>query len=362
MTTPLADRLKRRILQTGPISVADYMATCLFDPEDGYYTTKEPFGRSGDFVTAPEISQMFGELVAVWIANCWDVSGRPEQITFAEIGPGRGTLMRDMLRTLKMAMPEFLAVADVKMIETSARLVEAQRLTLGTESGCAEWITTIDELPINPVFLVGNELFDALPFRQFVKSNNLWLERMVGIGGDDRFEFVLGAASLDPSSLPEEAFDMDDGGVFEVSPAREATVQTIAERISLSGGAALFFDYGHLSPGFGDTFQAVREHAYEHVLASPGLADLTSHVDFAALARTAEQAGADAKLVTQGEFLLQTGLLERAGQLGADVDEQTRRQIGLDVDRLAGPDQMGNLFKTMAIFPKGVCVEPFGAP
>ncbi len=361
MTTPLTRRLVRQIGQSGPISVADYMAACLFDPRHGYYTTRDPFGRGGDFVTAPEISQMFGELIAVWFVAAWQQTGAPQRFALAEIGPGRATLMRDMLRTWQKTVPEFLSSAEMFMIEASPRLAAIQKDALRDRPENMRWIARLEDTPELPLFLVGNELFDAIPVRQYVKTGRAWRERVVTLVGDEELSFGIGAGALAPDALPADASDRLEGSIFEIAPAREALAALAAERIASFGGAALFIDYGHLEPGFGDTLQAVRNHLYEDALANPGMADLTSHVDFAALATAARRQGAESACMTQGDFLLRMGLLERAGQLGANADEKTRRQIEADVERLAGPDAMGKLFKTMAIFPPGCAIPPFRA-
>ena len=359
MSTPLALRLKRQITQTGPISVADYMAACLFDPKDGYYTTKQPFGGSGDFITAPDVSQMFGELIAIWLVSAWRAFGEPTEFALCEIGPGRATLMRDMIRTFGKVAPDFLAQSEIRLIETSPRLVQVQKKALGEDSGRIIWLERAEELPEIPIFMVGNELFDAVPIRQYVKTGDRWVERMVGIDADDQLAFVAGAGTIDADGLPAAASVQDDGAIFEISPAREALATTVADHVAGNGGAALFFDYGHTVSGFGDTLQAVRNHNYEDVLANPGCADLTSHVDFGALSRATDNAQATARITTQGEFLLSMGIVERAGRLGATATETARRQIEADVDRLAGPGGMGELFKVMAIVPSNTNVEPF---
>ncbi len=360
MTEKLAVRLKRQIAQTGPISVAEYMAACLFDPHDGYYTTREPFGRTGDFITAPEISQMFGELIAVSLATAWQSVGMPDRIVIAEIGPGRGTLMADMLRSWQRIAPQFSASASFFMIDASTRLAEKQKATLQDLDCTISWIKTVDDLPHLPLFLVGNELFDAIPARQFVKTGGRWFERMIGLGRDDELVFTAGASELTPQTLPAAASHEPDGAIFEIAPAREALAGLVSDHIVNHGGAALFFDYGHFEPGFGDTLQAVQNHHYVDALANPGKADLTSHVDFSALAAIAADQGAKSAFLTQGEFLLQMGILERAGQLGAGANEPERRQIEQAVERLAGPEEMGNLFKSMAVFAPGIVIEPFG--
>lgn len=355
----LKDRIARLIEATGPMPVNEYMATCLFDPQDGYYTTREPFGTGGDFTTAPEISQMFGELVAVWLFQAWQALGRPMPVTLAEIGPGRGTLMKDMLRTFSRLDPAFAADAGFAMIETSPRLKGVQKATLAGIAGSIAWHKTIGTLPRAPLLIVGNELFDAVPVRQFVRQDEGWRERMVGLDGEGRLAFFAGAGSLDPALLPAGADSAPPGSVAEIAPARSALMQAIAERLAGDGGVGLFIDYGHLEPGLGDTLQAVRAHACEDVLANPGAADLTAHVDFAALAEVARGRGLATRSTTQGDFLLRMGLLERAGLLGAGADEAAREKISAAVERLAGRQAMGDLFKVLAVAPRGVDVPAF---
>lgn len=355
--TALKKRISNLIAASGPIGIADYMALCLFDPADGYYTTREPFGAAGDFTTAPEISQMFGELVAVWLYAAWQAAGSPPGALLAEIGPGRGTLMKDMLRVLQKLDPAFASAA---MIETSPRLREVQKQTLAASGANIAWHETVATLPAAPLFIVGNELFDAIPTRQFVKVGAAWHERVVGTGEDGQLTFVAGPATIEAALLPKDAEEAPEGAIVEFAPARTATMDAIAERIEASGGAGLFFDYGHLEPGIGDTLQALRKHKHDDVFAHPGEADLTSHVDFAALAVAARLHGLDAHMATQGEFLLASGLLERAGRLGASADESTRERISGEVERLAGPDAMGTLFKALAIAPSGTKL-PFPA-
>ncbi|MHA6686587.1 class I SAM-dependent methyltransferase [Mesorhizobium sp. A556] len=355
-------RLKQRIVELisalGPIPVSEYMALCLFDPRDGYYTTREPFGTEGDFITAPEISQMFGELVAVWLYQTWQTIGCPMPVTLAEIGPGRGTLMKDMLRTLSRLDPAFTKAASFAMIETSPRLTEIQKKTLEGSAATPDWYETVDALPKAPLLIVGNELFDAVPIRQFVRTQKGWRERMIGLDDEEKLAFFAGAASLDPSLLPDGAADASQGAIVELAPARSALMTTITQRIEDNGGAGLFIDYGYLNPGVGDTLQALRQHRHEDVLASPGEADLTSHVDFAALASIARTHGLDAHLTTQGALLVGMGLLERAGRLGAKADAAGREKLAQEVERLAGPQAMGELFKVLAILPAGSSV-PF---
>ncbi len=355
----LGEKIAALIGAAGPISVADYMAICLFDPEHGYYTTREPFGAAGDFVTAPEVSQMFGELVAVWLVEAWSAVGAPLPLTIAEIGPGRGTLMKDMVRTLRRIAPRLAAGADFALVEASPRLAAVQRDTLSASGPAFAWHATPDTLPDQPLLIVGNEIFDALPFRQFVRHDGKWLERAIGLDADGSFRFGIGTASLAAEALPATARNAPDGSIFEIAPAREALVSAFAQRIAARGGAGIFFDYGHLEPGLGDTFQAVRKHRSEGVFDNPGEADLTSHVDFSALAAVATSHGLAARRATQAVFLLGMGLLERAGRLGQAGDSAVHEKITADVDRLAGPDQMGELFKVLALLPPGISVPPF---
>ncbi len=253
----------------------------------------------------------------MWLYQAWQALGCPLPVTLAEIGPGRGTLMKDMLRTLARLDPGFVAGAAFAMIEASPRLTEFQKATLAGAPAALSWHETIETLPAAPLLIVGNELFDAVPVRQFVRAQDGWRERMVGLDEQGVLRFFAGAASLDPALLPPGADTAAEGAVVEMAPARSALMERIAGRIARQGGAGLFIDYGYLRPGVGDTLQAVRRHEYEDMLASPGEADLTAHVDFPALAAAAHAQGLETRFLTQGAFLLAMGLLERAGRLGA---------------------------------------------
>ena len=347
--TTLKDRIAALISASGPMSVADYMAMCLFDSQAGYYTTREPFGRAGDFITAPEVSQIFGELVAVWLYSRWSEAGSPDGAVIAEIGPGRGTMMKDMARSLRRLDPAFCERARFVLIETSDRLRDVQQETLANSGIAFEWVETVGTLPEAPLYIAGNELFDAVPIRQFVKSDRGWRERVVGLDDEGELTFMAGAAGADPALLPPGAEEAPQGAIAELAPAREALMDAICERLALDGGAGLFIDYGYAAPAVGDTLQALRGHGYDDVFAHPGEADITAHVDFARLAAVAGRHGLEAGLLTQGTFLLDLGILQRAGQLGADMDEEGRSHIRDAVERLAGPDQMGELFKVLAV-------------
>jgi SAM-dependent MidA family methyltransferase len=349
LMTALGDRLKRLIAAQGPINVSDFMASCLYDPRDGYYPSREPFGAEGDFTTAPEISQMFGELLAAWFYNAWTEAGSPLPATVAEIGPGRGTLMLDMLRVFARLDNAFLSGVTIALVETSPRLTDVQKTRLATAPARPAWHSSIATLQDAPLFIVGNEIFDAIPIRQYIRMAEGWRERLVALDDKDDFRFVAGPGAPDPALLPPVAKDAPAGAILELAPARSALMQEIAARIAAKGGAGLFIDYGYLEPAMGDTLQALYRHNYDDIFAHPGEADLTSHVDFAALVVAAKQAGLGTQLSTQGEFLLGLGLLERAGRLGAGCDIALQERLRSEVERLAGPEQMGTLFKVLEL-------------
>jgi SAM-dependent MidA family methyltransferase len=265
-----------------------------------------------------------------------------------------------MLRTLRQLRPGFLEQATIALVETSPRLRVIQRQTLEPLDLPITWHDDVDQLPKQPLILIGNELFDAVPIRQFVKVESGWRERLVALDESENLCFVAGPGSVDPALLPPDATEAPDGAIVELAPARSAIMAAVAAHLATQGGAGLFVDYGHVEPAVGDTLQALRKHAFTDVLAEPGEADLTAHVDFAALAVVARSAGLDAHLTTQGDFLLALGLLQRAGQLGAPLDEAGRQSISDAVERLAGPDQMGTLFKVLAIGPRGLAPIGFG--
>lgn len=361
MTGIVEEKVRRLIEAADPLPVSDYMTLCLFDPDGGYYTTREPFGASGDFTTAPEVSQMFGEILGAWLVHAWHEIGRPAPFVLAEMGPGRGTLMRDILRTARLD-PAFLAAARVHLVETSDRLAGIQRDTLADAPVQCTWCSGLGQLPDGPLLFVANELFDAVPVRQIVRTAQGWNERRVGIGEDGALCFVAGPPLGDPSLLPPGAENQPQGAIFEYAPAREAIAAQLGERLAKSGGAALLIDYGHLRSGFADTLQAMRAHRYVSVFADPGSADLTSHVDFEALANAAKAAGASAlPAMTQGDFLLALGLAERAGSLGRGKDAATQDAIRVAAERLAGAGEkgMGELFKVLCLTGKPMALPPF---
>ena len=352
--TPLAEKMAAQIRAAGPISVADFMAMCLADPQFGYYMRRDPFGRAGDFITAPEISQMFGELVGVWAVAVWEMMGGPRHFIFAELGPGRGTLMADMLRTAKIK-PAFLAAAEVHLVEISPRLRELQKERLSPSGFAVHWHNAIADIPAGPAIIVANEFFDALPVRQFQWQGSGWSERVVGLSAAGNLAFGLQPVDQRPAGVP-----LPDGAIIEASPASRAAITTLAERLVQQGGAALIVDYGNAEPGTGSTLQAVRAHKHDDPLAAPGEADITAHVDFAALARAASAAGASARpLMGQGEFLIRLGLVDRANVLGRGKDKATRDALAAAIERLAAPKAMGTLFKVLAVSQPGLKLPMF---
>jgi NADH dehydrogenase [ubiquinone] 1 alpha subcomplex assembly factor 7 len=340
--TSLTDILSERIRRGGPMTVADFMAEALSHPEHGYYTTREPFGTEGDFTTAPEISQMFGELIGLWAAMMWQSLGAPERLVLAEIGPGRGTLMADLLRAAG-TVPPFLKALDVWLVETSPRLMARQRQTLAGRD--VRWCARFEDLPDGPLLLVANELFDALPIRQFVKQAGVWHERMVGLE-DDAFAFVLGPETT--PDLPAEVLAAADGSIAEICPEGRALAAALGQRLGRTPGVALLIDYGHPFSAVGDTLQAVKRHRFHPVLEQPGSADLTAHVDFEALASAAIPARAWGPL-PQGAFLQALGIQTRAGMLAADAGPKVAADIAGQMRRLIDPAEMGTLFKALAL-------------
>ncbi|MFK5978636.1 MAG: SAM-dependent methyltransferase [Rhizobiaceae bacterium] len=357
MSSPLKQKILRHIEATGPVSIAEYTHICMSDPSQGYYQQQNPIGRAGDFITAPEISQMFGELIGVWCIEAWRQMGEPKAFNLVELGPGRGVLMADLLRAAQ-SVPKFLAAATITLVESSPKMQELQRKKLDEQ--CA-WASDISEIPAGPSIFIANEFLDVLPFRQYVKHKSQWMERAIGANATfEELEFTLSSGSIDCRLLPEGSNEEPDGAVFEIAPAREAIVQMVAEHIKKHSGAALFIDYGHTISGFGDTFQAVLKHEFTDPLTAPGKADLTNHVDFFPLTKVAEIANCYLyPTLTQGEFLLAAGLLERAGTLGHGKDEATQARLKSEAERLALPDHMGDLFKCLAFASTKMLLPPF---
>lgn len=364
--TPLGELLAQRIRHTGPITLAQYMAEALGHPRHGYYTTRDPFGRAGDFTTAPEISQMFGELVGLWCVAVWQSMGSPARLCLAELGPGRGTLMADALRAARLR-PAFRAAARVHLVETSPVLRARQAETLRAAEPELEpaWHDSVSTLPDGPLLLIANELFDALPVHQFQRTAEGWRERVVTLDDSgDRLAFALAPPGPALALLAPAQRSAPQGAVAEVSPASLALASEIARRVAAGGGAALVVDYGPAESAAGDSLQAVQGHRPVDPLDAPGEADLTAHVDFAALSRAAREQGAAVHgPVPQGRFLASLGLEARAAALLRRADQAQAASIRAAVARLLGADEMGTLFKALAIAAPGLPVPPgFDSP
>ncbi|MFM5886583.1 MAG: class I SAM-dependent methyltransferase [Novosphingobium sp.] len=336
----LAAIFRRLIANTGPISLMHYMG----EANARYYASRDPLGTAGDFVTAPEISQMFGELIGLWLADMWIRAGRVEPIHYVELGPGRGTLAADALRAARRYGLE----PQVHLVEASTALKDVQ---LTTVPG-AQWHADLSSVPMyGPVLIVANEFLDALPVRQLVRTAEGWRERMVVPEGE-RFACVAGSQPMD-AAVPEARRDAPEGTIIETCPGAAATIYEAAGRLIDQGGAALFIDYGHDAPRDGSTLQAVRQHLKVDPFVNPGEADLTAHVDFATLAQIAQSRGCKwLGTVPQGRWLRELGIETRADGLAA-VAPQHSAAIHAAKDRLIGEGQMGALFKVMGLAAPG---------
>lgn len=348
--TALLEALRRQIAADGPMPLDRYMALALGDPRHGYYATRDPLGGAGDFVTAPEISQIFGELIGIWLADSWDRMGRPCPYRLIEFGPGRGTLMHDALRAARV-MPGLVEAAQVHLIETSPVLRGKQADTLA-EFASVAWHDQLAEVPDGPTLAVANEFFDALPVRQFQHIEAGWRERLVTVDPETGTLRFAVSERPDPiiEQVPAATPNATNGAIAEFCPAALAIAGDLARRLVAAGGAALIVDYGYLRSATGDTLQAVRRHRHADPLADPGEADLTAHVDFAALTRAARAAGAKiCGPVTQSDWLARMGIAERAAMLKQSANERQAAEIDSAVDRLTAANQMGQVFKSMSI-------------
>ena len=351
----LEDQIRRRIETEGPMPFETYMSACLGAAQAGYYQTRDPFGEAGDFVTAPEISGMFGEMCGLFLAHMYELSGKPADAVVVELGPGRGTLMRDMRHAWSALMPE-LAAAELHLVETSPVLRTIQKDTIG-ESAPVTWHADTDELVAatkGPLFGIANEFFDALPAAQLIWRDGSWHHRMVGLV-NDRIGFVDGDAATGSPALPDAP---QDGMVAELCPQADLVTAALARSVAARGGAMLVIDYGR-DGNPGDSVQAVAAHKPVDLFHEPGQADLSHWVDFAALRRTAESQGA--RLigpVAQGRFLMRIGLAMRAEKAGTDASPEERRTLLAAIDRLTSPAQMGEVFKVALLVPAGTGQPP----
>jgi SAM-dependent MidA family methyltransferase len=343
----LKARLKAEITEAGPMSVAAFMARALNDPEDGYYATHPGLGEAGDFITAPMVSQMFGELIGLWAVETWTRLGGPNPFTLIEMGPGDGTLMADALRAARLA-PAFLDAARLVLVETSQPLIERQRARLAEAPLAAAWAPRLAEAPARPFILIANELLDCLPASQFVRSERGWCERGVGLGASGDLAFGL-SPSTPPPGAPTDA---ELGLVWESSAAQAALGDQVGAMVHARGGCALLIDYGRDAPGPGDTLQALKSHQKVDPLACPGEADLTVWADFPAFRHAAEHPGVRTALLSQGEFLRRLGIEARAQAL-CQSQPDLAPVISRQLHRLTDPSEMGNLYKVCAVFSAG---------
>jgi len=345
MTAPmtlLATTLAERIRQDGTISIADYMDAVT----EAYYARGDVFGVAGDFITAPEISQTLGELIGLWCAVTWQNMGAPQRFHLVECGPGRGTLMKDLLRAAQRA-PGFLKAAEIHLIERSLALKGMQRAAL--KNHLVNWhedIAGVPDGPQEPIILVGNEFLDALPIRQFQKTADGWRERCVTATKDGALTFTLKESA--PENPPPTLPGADLGAVYETSPAVADFISKISARIARDGGAALLIDYGHAVSAAGDTLQAVKKHKPCGIFETPGEADLTAHVDFEAVARAAHPLKVFGP-IAQGTWLNRLGIKLRGLQLAKGKSPETARSIESGIRRLTEPEAMGALFKVIAL-------------
>ena len=359
--TPLAALLRRRIGEGGPLSVAQYMAEALGHHEHGYYASRDPFGASGDFTTAPEISQAFGELIGAWCIEVWRTMNAPDPVRVVELGPGRGTLLADAGRIWRRMAPELAAAARLHLVETSPALRVRQQAMLGElrPRPLAAWHTRLADIPAGPTILLANEFFDALPIHQYIRRNGAWRERLVGLAAaGDGFAFIEGPV-IELADAGDELVAAE-GTIKELCPEAEALAAAIAARLAAHGGAALIIDYGPARSASGDTLQAVHDHRPAYPLAEPGRADISHHVDFQRLRHAAERAGAGTfGPIPQGLLLGRLGIGERTEAL-ANAASSPQRALAVQgaVRRLIHPGRMGMLFKALAIADPALPAPP----
>ena len=349
-TTPLEERLITLIKANGPITVADYMADALGHPHEGYYTTRKCIGADGDFTTAPEISQIFGELIGLWLVQSWIDLGEPKSFKLVEMGPGRGVLMADILRAAQLR-PEFLNAAEVWLVETSGRLRHEQQQRLRDVRPTVDWADSLDDVPEGPALIIANEFFDCLPVRQFIRTPSGWRERLVGLSAHETsLAFTHAGSPPAPETPLPPKEDVEEGAIVEICDEQEALATALASRLIEQSGRALVIDYGRMKSGPGETLQAVRGHEYWPVLSSPGRADITAHVDFEALGATVMETGAGAYgPVPQGTFLEKLGLPLRVERLCAGKSPKEQADIHAGAHRISAPSQMGEIFKAFCI-------------
>ena len=349
----LEEEIRERIRRDGPISVSTYMELCLHHPTHGYYCRGRPIGAAGDFVTAPEVSQMFGELIGLWCTAVWQCMGQPKRVRLVELGPGRGTLLADALRAVR-TVPAFRNTIDLHLVESSQSLRAEQAALLADAQ--PTWHERFGTVPSGPVLVIANEFFDALPIRQFERVDERWRERVVTLAPSSQALRFATSNSIPVEASPGYA---PSGVIVERAPAREALAGALAERIAAEGGAALIVDYGHEQPEFGDTLQAMKRHSRHDALDEPGTADLTAHVDFSALVSAARREGAHVfGPVPQNRFLKALGIEARAARLRQNASVDQAADIDAALRRLTGAHGMGELFKALAIAHPALIAPP----
>src|SRR5690606_30297447 len=341
MAETLKDRLVREIVLTGPMTVADYVTRCLHDPKGGYYATRPALGERGDFITAPMVSQMFGELIGLWAVETWTRLGAPERVRLVEVGPGDGTLMSDVLRAARL-VPGFLQAVDLILIEPSDPLRAEQARRLAESDVHPRWLSALHQVETDaPVILIANEVLDCLPARQFIKTEGGWAERRIGVTDDNDLTFGL-TAIADGFEAP--GFDVEPGQVIEISEQQAAFGRDLATMLRAESGAALLIDYGRSKPAAGDTLQALRRHQQVDPLSTPGEADLTQWADLTMVLESVVRGGVDETgCVSKGAFLETQGIEARAQRMMQGRPEAVP-VIQRQLDRLTAPDQMGELF------------------
>jgi NADH dehydrogenase [ubiquinone] 1 alpha subcomplex assembly factor 7 len=346
----LREQIIAEVRQGGDITIARYLDMCLHDPRDGYYARRPRLGAEGDFVTAPHVSQMFGEVLGLWVGQAWAALGRPARFSLIEMGPGDGLMMRDVLSALR-TVPDCLSAHQLWLVETSSPLRTLQQAELGES---AQWIETLAEAPRDaPVILLANEVLDCLPVRQAVRACGGWRERLVGVDDNGDLRFTLGAAVPPPAPTDPSA------QVFEWSDAARLLGQEVGRLVTGAGGAALFIDYGDSTAATGDTLQALRSHRRVDPLAEPGDCDLTAHADFAAFIGGAREAGARCLgPLDQGDFLRALGIELRADALARGHPDQADKVLR-QLRRLVAPSQMGSLFKAVCACSPGLAAPVF---
>ena len=359
----LAPRIKARIKAEGPMSVAEYMAICLLDPVGGYYPTRDPLGSDGDFITAPEISQMFGEVIGLWCIQSWIDLGRPPSLSLVELGPGRGIMMSDILRTATLD-PAFKKALSVTLIEASAALEAVQAKTLANAGVSVNWASDLSKVPEGPALIIGNEFLDCLPIRQFIQKDPFagragWHERLVALDDEDRLSFGVSPVAISKllqQDLPSGIEDAKTSDLVEICPSARQIIDQLSERFKAHPCRALFIDYGPETTEFGDTLQALKRHEKVGVFSDPGNTDLTARVDFEALQDMARAVSLPvSNAARQREFLSKIGIEMRAVALSkSSSNPDARAKIARQLHRLMDSEEMGDLFKAICFQSNGL--------